>query len=512
MTDRKRIAINALATYGRTVYSVACGLFVSRWVLMALGSVDFGLYGVVGGMVLFVSFLNNVLGAAVSRFYAYEVGASLLQPEDGLSRCQGWFSTALMLHTVIPIILLSVGYPIGCYVVKCFLTVPPDRVHDCLWVWRFACITSFVGMVTVPFSAMFTAKQEIAELTAYSTISTTLNILFVYYMVTHQGVWLAKYAAGSCVISSFPNVIITLRAILKYKECHLRINECIDICRIRKLAVFAGGRMICAFSQLIGTTGVNILVNKILGPVRNSAMSVAVGLANHGNGLTSSIVCAFTPAVTNAAGAGDLGKMRGYVYNTCNFSAFSSFLFFVPLVMELHQVMTIWLKNPPLYCPEVCFWIILSLLVENVGGGMGLGVAAVGRIVKFQACEAIAWVLMLPISYFLIHTQLAIVGVGMAFFIMRCVILFIRVMFERSISGISAREWFRRTLRPLLWVLIFSMPLSLTVRLLMPQSFIRLVCVCVCYESMYLFLSWRMLVPENVKARIKDRFVKKDCI
>lgn len=92
MTDQKRIAINVLATYGRTVYSVACGLFVSRWVLMALGSVDFGLYGVVGGMVLFVSFLNNVLGAAVSRFYAYEVGAALLQPEDGLCRCQGWFS------------------------------------------------------------------------------------------------------------------------------------------------------------------------------------------------------------------------------------------------------------------------------------------------------------------------------------------------------------------------------------------------------------------------------------
>lgn len=509
MTDRQRIAINALATYGRTVYSVACGLFVSRWVLMALGSVDFGLYGVVGGMVLFVSFLNSVLGAAVSRFYAYEVGAALCHPEEGLKSCQAWFSTALILHTVIPVILLSVGYPIGCYAVKSFLTIPLDRVEDCIWVWRFACVTSFVGMITVPFGAMFTAKQEIAEMTAYSTISTTLNVFFVYYMVTHQGVWLAKYAAGSCFISSLPNIIITMRAVFKYKECRFRVDACIDIQRIRQLAMFAGGRMICAFSQLLGTTGVNILVNKILGPVRNSAMSVAVGLANQSNGLTSSIISAFTPAVTNAAGARDLDKMRKYVYNTCNFSSFSSFLFFVPLAMELHQVMTIWLKDPPLYCPEVCFWIILSLLVENIGGGMGLGVAAVGRIVKFQTCEAIVWLLMLPISYFLMSSQLTIVGVGLAYFLMRCAVLVVRILFERSISGVSVREWIARTLRPLAVVLTFSLPLPLIARFVMPSSFVRLVCVCVLYETVYLILSWRMLVPEKIKIKIRERFVKK---
>ena len=29
-----------------------CGLFISRWVLAALGKTDFGLYGVVGGMMV----------------------------------------------------------------------------------------------------------------------------------------------------------------------------------------------------------------------------------------------------------------------------------------------------------------------------------------------------------------------------------------------------------------------------------------------------------------------------
>lgn len=41
-----------------TLYALVCGLFISRWVLAALGKTDFGLYGVVGGMAVFISFLN----------------------------------------------------------------------------------------------------------------------------------------------------------------------------------------------------------------------------------------------------------------------------------------------------------------------------------------------------------------------------------------------------------------------------------------------------------------------
>lgn len=50
MTANRRIFLNIIATYGRSLYALVCGLFISRWVLAALGKTDFGLYGVVGGM------------------------------------------------------------------------------------------------------------------------------------------------------------------------------------------------------------------------------------------------------------------------------------------------------------------------------------------------------------------------------------------------------------------------------------------------------------------------------
>ena len=52
MTQNRRILLNIVATYGRSLYALVCGLFISRWVLAALGKTDFGVCGVVGGMMV----------------------------------------------------------------------------------------------------------------------------------------------------------------------------------------------------------------------------------------------------------------------------------------------------------------------------------------------------------------------------------------------------------------------------------------------------------------------------
>ena len=54
MTQNRRIVLNIVATYGRSLYALVCGLFISRWVLAALGKTDFGLFGVVDGMMVIV--------------------------------------------------------------------------------------------------------------------------------------------------------------------------------------------------------------------------------------------------------------------------------------------------------------------------------------------------------------------------------------------------------------------------------------------------------------------------
>ena len=67
MTANRRIFLNIIATYGRSLYALVLGLFTARWALQALGQVDFGLYGVVGGLTAFIVYLNGILAGATRR-------------------------------------------------------------------------------------------------------------------------------------------------------------------------------------------------------------------------------------------------------------------------------------------------------------------------------------------------------------------------------------------------------------------------------------------------------------
>ena len=58
MTANRRIFLNIIATYGRSLYALVIGLFCGRWTLMVLGDVDYGLMGVVGGLTAFVTFFQ----------------------------------------------------------------------------------------------------------------------------------------------------------------------------------------------------------------------------------------------------------------------------------------------------------------------------------------------------------------------------------------------------------------------------------------------------------------------
>ena len=371
MTANRRIFLNVMATYGRSLYALVVGLFCGRWTLMALGATDYGLVGLVGGLIGLVSFFNGLLAFAVGRFYAVSVGSAKKDgnADAGLVECRRWFNTALMLHTSIPLILVIIGYPIGVWAVEHFLTIPPDRVDACIWVWRFTCASCFVSMFNVPFSAMYTAKQEIAELTIYGFATTTINACFQYYMISHPAVWLVKYSLFSCLLAIIPQLIIAVRAIIKYPECCFVANYLWNVDRIKQITMYAFSRSWSAFSSMFFSQGRAILVNKYMGPAYNASMTIGNTVASHSITLSSSLSSAFWPAISNKAGEGKADEVRKLSFMTCRLGTVLILLFAMPLMLEIHEVLRLWLVNPPPFAAEVCVAILIHNVFERMTEG-----------------------------------------------------------------------------------------------------------------------------------------------
>ena len=68
ITNSKRVAKNTGYLFIRTLLVLLVGLYTSRVVLSTLGFEDFGIYNVVGSVVVFLGFLKNALTNATSRF------------------------------------------------------------------------------------------------------------------------------------------------------------------------------------------------------------------------------------------------------------------------------------------------------------------------------------------------------------------------------------------------------------------------------------------------------------
>lgn len=508
MTEKKRVLVNVIATYGRSLFAIACGLFTGRWLLMSLGEVDYGLYGVVGGLTGFIGFINGLMADAVGRFYAFSVGQAKVEGGEGIEICRKWFNTALVIHSVIPAILIVIGYPLGVWAVRNWLTIPPDRVEACIWVFRCVCVTCFVGMINVPYRAMYTAKQYIAELTIYSVVQTASNVVFLYYMVSHPGVWLTRYAVWACILYTLPQAIICLRAVIVFEECRFRSGYLFDLGRFRELFVFAAYRFGGAFCSILSHQGMSLLVNKMLGPARNAAMTVANVVSGHSNTFSGSLTAALYPVITNACGAGEYEKMRKWSYAACKFSTVFVLVFALPLFVEISEVMTLWLKNPPAGAPMLCVCLLIALVFEDITSGHYMAIFSVGQIRGYQICCAIAGLLALPFSYLCIKCGLQLLGVGVGLVLASLVVVGVRLYFGRTVATLSAWHWMRSILLPLALCAAVGMMPGVVTTWFLPPSFGRVVITTGAIELVFLPLVWFFVFGEDEKRYVQQRFKK----
>ena len=476
---------------------------------MALGEVDYGLVGLIGGLTGFVAFVNGLLSMSVMRFYAVAVGAShkVGNEVDGLEDCRKWFNTALLIHTVIPIVLIVIGYPLGAWAVRNFLMIPSCRIDLCVWVWRFTCLACFVGMVNVPFAAMYQAKQEIVELTIYGFAKTTLNAIVLYYMINHPDVWIAKYAFWQSISAVVPALIILVRAIFKYPECRFRIHYLWNVERMKQIALFAGARFWGAMTRLTGVQGRAILVNKYLGPAYNASISVGSAVASHASTLSSSLSGAFWPAIANKAGEGDVEGVKTLMFRTCRLSTFMILIFVVPLLLEAHEVMRLWLKEPPVLAAEICMSILVGMTLSRMSEGYWMAIMGIGhRIAYYSFVVGWAEVIGLATCWGMFIFGFGMWSVIVGIIVSNVFIACFRAFLGWQIDGISIRHWILHVIIPIGVLTIFGLGAGLLTRLTLPASFLRVCLTTLCCELVLIPSAWFLLLDAGEKAFIMAKF------
>ena len=134
-SENKRIAKNTLALYARTIIVMVVSLYVSRVLLDKLGVDDYGVYNVVGSIVVLFSFLNNALTSASQRFLTVALG------EGDNAKMIRVFNTSVSIQFLLVAVAVVLFEIVGTWFLNNRLNIPDERLEAANYAYQFSILT-----------------------------------------------------------------------------------------------------------------------------------------------------------------------------------------------------------------------------------------------------------------------------------------------------------------------------------------------------------------------------------
>lgn len=510
MNPNKRIAINALATYGRTILRMALGLFSSRWVLQSLGEVDYGLMGVVGSLIVFITFLNSIASGACARFFAYSIGK---KDTDDLIR---WFNVGVSVHLFLAIFLVAVGLPLGEWAIDEFFNIPADRIITAHWVFRFSLVAAFWTMSSTPYIAMYTATQNIAEFTLWEIASILTNFGFVYWLTTYNGDAWFVYAGFTVGLTVLLGIGQALRAKYAFEGCKIRLSYWGDWKRMKQMFSYSGWTLFGSMGYMARTQLPAVLLNQYFPPIKykfvNASYQVGGALASYTQSLSSSLIGAFSPQIATLAGANDKDGMVKTAFRASKFGTLLMLIFAIPIALEADYLLVLWLKNPPQLAAPFCRLVLLQMVLDNLTFGHVSGIMASGNIKWYQITTGILCILSVPIAWLVL--SLGGSALSVSWVIAGCMgaCSFARLFFGQDILHIKIEDWFMRVFLPLSIISLITIVIGILISIIMDESFLRITLTSISTVVIMILLSYFLLLNNTERnyflSKIKKIIIK----
>ena len=389
--DNKRIAKNTLYLYTQMIVILVVGLYTSRVTLMALGVSDYGIYNVVGGIVTMFVFINYAMVNSTQRYITFELGKGDSQ------RLSIIFSTSMNIHAAIALIIVILSETIGLWFFYNKMIIPINRLTAAFWIFQFSIISCVVNIMSVPYNALIIAHEKMSAFAYISLIDAILKLFVVFLVLNFKGDKLIMYGALLLLISIADRLIYGYYCKKNYKESKYRrvFNKSLTM----EMMKFASWNLVGNLSYICYTQGLNLLLNVFFNPIVNAARGIAVQIQSIVANFSYNIENAIKPQITKSYANNDMNRMQTLMSLSARMSYFVLLYMSLPLVLEIDQVLGLWLREVPDHTSNFVRLTIFILMADALTGPLLTAAQSTGNIKNYQLTVSILSFLILPVSY-----------------------------------------------------------------------------------------------------------------
>lgn len=391
MSDNSRLTKNTILLYIRMLVVMAISLYTSRIVLKNLGISDYGLYNVVGSIAAMFTFLNTAMNSSTQRYLSLAVGRNDAQQLHKI------FNVSIVIHALIGIVIILACEVFGTWFINHKMVIPEGREMAVFWTFQLSLLAAFLSIIMVPYDALVISRERMSTF-AYISIFDVFFKLFVAFIISVVSFDRLVFYSLLIVLSQFVVALIYSSYCKRhFEECSFKFYRFDSL--YKEMTVFASWGLLGHISYIINTAAQNMMLNVFFSPVINAARGVALSVSNAVGNFSFNFQTAVSPQITKSYAVGDNDRLFALIYNSSRFSLYLLWLFSLPIMLCMKEILNLWLVEVPDYTMVFLGLVLIFNLIESGANPLNMAIRAKGKIKYPELIGGIILIMNFPLSY-----------------------------------------------------------------------------------------------------------------
>ena len=481
--NNKRIAKNTLFLYLRMIIVTCVGLYTVRAILHILGVVDYGIYNVVGGVVMMFSFLNGTLSTSSQRYFSIELA------KGDLKKLNQWFCLNITAFSSFLLLFMVVAETVGLWFVNTQMTIPAERMFAANVVYQLSLVSFCVNFLSIPYNAMIIAHERMNAFAYISIIEAVLKLAIVFLLAIISWDKLIVYGILMFLTSCGITLSYVVYNKINFKESKFRPYW--NKKEFMELLGFSGWHIFGTMSVAVRSHGINILLNLFFTPEVNAARAVAFQVYHAVAQLSSNFFIAVKPQIYKSYTAKDYEGLYKLIMRSTVMCSFLVSILVFPILANIHYILGLWLKNVPEYTVVFTQLVLINGLIDATNGPTIAPALATGKIRNFYIITSVLFFFNLPISYIVLKLGAGPQMTMIISIVISLVTALVRAYLLRSMIGLPFKKYLLMFLRliigsAIIWGVIYN-TLYNSVHSFVMLIYISLI-VCVITTALYVLI------------------------
>jgi O-antigen/teichoic acid export membrane protein len=505
--DGARLAKNTVLLYFRMFLMMCINLYTSRIVLHTLGVEDYGIYNVVGGVVVMLEFINDSMTASTQRFLSFELGTGNKQ------KLREVFATSINIHLIISLIIVLLGETIGLWFLHEKMVIPPERMVATEWCFQLSIFTSVLNVLSYPYISAIIAHEKMSSFAYIAILDAVLKLLLVYLLLVFDYDRLIFYAILYAAEKLLIRMVYNIYCVRNFDECKYRWFFRKDL--FKEMASFAGWKMWGELALVFYTQGLDILLNVFFGPVVNAARAAAAYAQTAVGSFASNFQTAINPQIMKTYASEQLKETHQLIYRGSRLTFCLLLTICLPLIVETPAVLGIWLKEVPDGSVTFLRLLLVILMIRQSTSVLVTTVAATGNIKKYEITMGVLMLSILPIAYMVLKIGGNPSSVFVVYLFIAFIGYFVSLYIILPLIKLSLTDYINYSIKRCALVLILSLVLPFLMKFVTDASLLlsivniifTVICTCVISFAFGLEMAERRAVMDKAKiffAKMRD--------